>query len=506
MHACMRANNNEYLDETLGTIFDLAKMMNGQNSANQEYTEAQHNLGVCLFHGRGITRDYAHAASLFAKAAEKDHPESTHMLGVCFQNGHGIPKDKEKALDLFRRAAGLGVEESQTKIMVMEERHTRELELSDLGHRIENIKGGFIQLQLERAATEEVTHAYKGAGFFLSNVKSETPIRARIEQAKKAEMEIKSLRQLLHGREKEIKDLVHSNTLKDMEIARLDEMVDMLQEETERQKRMIEALQEEVRQLEAERAEQREQIKELMTENTELRTVAEWAKKQRVSAIKDSLVAVVRATIKEADEREKKLKQEIEQLRARTSRPGGGGVGASDGDGGDQAAGVLRRVRRNVFLQDALMRHVIMSVRDEDMNNKVASIKEVADEAEGMEKLAYVCCEKLVEHIDTGSVLEDDQAVALRDALTRIQGSMNMTLLKAKQVNEHHGSQVRRLEAENAKLRGELGDVKTKVEELVAITEQQRTSVQAVAASALDVESAMRKVADKVSHTYCAFP
>jgi DNA repair exonuclease SbcCD ATPase subunit len=466
-------------------------------AADQEYAEAQHNLGVCLFYGRGGTKDQAQAAAMFAKAAEKDHPESTHMLGVCFQNGQGVAKDKEKALELFRRAAGMGVEESKSKIVVMEERHVRESELSDLGQRIESIKEGFIQLQLERAATEEVTHAYKGAGFFLSNVKSETPIRARVEQAKKAESEIKALRQQLQSKEKERQELLQSNMSKAHEIERLQELLRVSQEETAECRHEIEALKLANKDLEAEGARQRQQIKDLLTENTELKTVGEWVKNQRIDVLKDSLTAVVRSTIKDADERERKLKSELEMLRARGMRPGVAGSGG-EGEGGEHAAVFLKRMRGDVFLQDALVRHIITSVRDDDMAGRIASIKELADEAEGMEKLAYTCCEKLLEHLDTGSVLEEEDAISLRDSLNRIQGSIAMTLHSTKQTNEQHLAKVKRLEDDNAQLRGELADLKSLVQELAQIADEQRESVESVAASATNVDTAIRKVARKV--------
>jgi hypothetical protein len=134
-------------------------------------------------------------------------------------------QDRAKAIELYKRASDLGVEESEMKIQVLEDRVARESEIEQLENRLGNIKDGFIQLQLERSATEEVTHAYKGAGFFLSNVKSETPIRARIEQAQKAEQEIKHLRTEVVEREKERKALMQGHEGKMHEIEHLHDMV-----------------------------------------------------------------------------------------------------------------------------------------------------------------------------------------------------------------------------------------------------------------------------------------
>jgi len=134
-------------------------------------------------------------------------------------------QDRAKAIELYKRASDLGVEESEMKIQVLEDRVARESEIEQLENRLGNIKDGFIQLQLERSATEEVTHAYKGAGFFLSNVKSETPIRARIEQAQKAEQEIKHLRTEVIEREKERKALMQGHEGKMHEIEHLHDMV-----------------------------------------------------------------------------------------------------------------------------------------------------------------------------------------------------------------------------------------------------------------------------------------
>lgn len=173
-----------------------------------------------------------------------------------------------------------------------------------------------------------------------------------------------------------------------------------MQIETETQRGEIDALTRGKENLEKEGQKQREHIKELLSENVELRTVAEWARNQRVEVLKQSLGAVVKSTMNEANEREKKLKHEIEQLRIRLGRNAGGV--STEMDAGDHAALFLKQTRRDIFVQEVLVRSILEGTRDDDFSEKVHHVHEVDLEVESLERLAFVSCENMLDHIDTG--------------------------------------------------------------------------------------------------------
>ena len=268
-----------------------------------------------------------------------------------------------------------------------------------------------------------------------------------------------------------------------------------LQRESEAQRLEIEGLNKAKDALAAENQGQREHIKELLSENVELRTVAEWARNQRVDILKQSLGAVVKSTMNEANEREKKLKHEIEQLRIRLGRNAGGI--SSEMDAGDHAALFLKQTRRDMFVQEVLVRKLLEGTRNDDFEARVQEVHEMDLEAESMERLAFLSCEKMLDHIDTGCALTDEESSALRESLNRIQGSMAITITETKQMNEHHLAENRRLMGVNEKLKSTLKETQAKLEELGVLYEAQKQELSAVEENAAEVENAVRKAQRK---------
>ena len=84
-----------------------------RKAAEQEYTEAEFNLGSMYDNGQGIPQDYVEAVMWYRKAAEKGHARAQFKLGRMYQKGKGIPKNRsisymwyvlaEKKLDMAIR-------------------------------------------------------------------------------------------------------------------------------------------------------------------------------------------------------------------------------------------------------------------------------------------------------------------------------------------------------------------------------------------------------------------
>ena len=51
-------------------------------SAEQGDAEAQYNLGICYYNGRGVKKDTAEAVKCFRKAAKNGNSEAKAMLDV----------------------------------------------------------------------------------------------------------------------------------------------------------------------------------------------------------------------------------------------------------------------------------------------------------------------------------------------------------------------------------------------------------------------------------------
>jgi TPR repeat protein len=69
---------------------------------------AQHWLGFAYAKGRGVAKDYARAATWFAKAAKHGHAQSQKFLGDLFRRGRGVTKNLSAARKWYQVAADQG--------------------------------------------------------------------------------------------------------------------------------------------------------------------------------------------------------------------------------------------------------------------------------------------------------------------------------------------------------------------------------------------------------------
>ena len=69
-------------------------------AAKQGYSNAQFNLGLMYFEGRGVPQDNKEAVKWFTKAAEQGDAQAKYMLDVMCAEGQVVLKDDNKAVNL----------------------------------------------------------------------------------------------------------------------------------------------------------------------------------------------------------------------------------------------------------------------------------------------------------------------------------------------------------------------------------------------------------------------
>src|SRR5256885_725545 len=70
-----------------------------KKSAEQGFSNAQCNLGVCYANGIGVKKDEVKAFEWYKKSAEQGFSNAQYNLGYCYQNGKGVEKDEVQAFD-----------------------------------------------------------------------------------------------------------------------------------------------------------------------------------------------------------------------------------------------------------------------------------------------------------------------------------------------------------------------------------------------------------------------
>ena len=65
-----------------------------RKAAEQNFAEAQYNLGVCYDNGQGVAKDYAEAVKWYRKAAEQNHAQAQYNLGVATAMAKAWPRMK----------------------------------------------------------------------------------------------------------------------------------------------------------------------------------------------------------------------------------------------------------------------------------------------------------------------------------------------------------------------------------------------------------------------------
>ena len=77
--------------------------------AEQGNAQAQYDLAVCYYQGRGVSPDYAEGLKWFRKAAEQGHAEAQCVLGVFYHDGRqGLSLNYAEAVKWLHKAAEQG--------------------------------------------------------------------------------------------------------------------------------------------------------------------------------------------------------------------------------------------------------------------------------------------------------------------------------------------------------------------------------------------------------------
>lgn len=66
--------------------------------------EAQNEIGLIYFYGKGVRKNYPEAVKWFDRAVKQDNYQAYYNLGVCYENGYGVEKDEYMAMDLYDTA------------------------------------------------------------------------------------------------------------------------------------------------------------------------------------------------------------------------------------------------------------------------------------------------------------------------------------------------------------------------------------------------------------------
>jgi hypothetical protein len=81
--------------------------------------DAQYNLGLMYYNGRGVPQDHREAVKWYRLAAEQGYALAQYNLGVMYVNGRGVPQDDKESVKWFRLAAEQGYALAQNNLGVM---------------------------------------------------------------------------------------------------------------------------------------------------------------------------------------------------------------------------------------------------------------------------------------------------------------------------------------------------------------------------------------------------
>ena len=88
-------------------------------AAEQGLAKAQYNLGVAYHKGEGVAQNYAEAVKWFQNAAEQKYPEAQCSLGLAYHEGKGVAQNYAEAVKWLCRAAEQGLAEAQYNLGVV---------------------------------------------------------------------------------------------------------------------------------------------------------------------------------------------------------------------------------------------------------------------------------------------------------------------------------------------------------------------------------------------------
>ncbi len=84
--------------------------------AEKGNAEAQCQLGLMYFDGKGVPKDATEGTKWLLRAAEQGHPSAQWYAGGSYMRGRGVPEDLVEAAKWFRRSADQGYAIGQAEL------------------------------------------------------------------------------------------------------------------------------------------------------------------------------------------------------------------------------------------------------------------------------------------------------------------------------------------------------------------------------------------------------
>ncbi|MCK5159427.1 MAG: sel1 repeat family protein [Candidatus Heimdallarchaeota archaeon] len=84
-----------------------------KKAAEQDLSEAQHNVGNMYKDGQGVAQDDKEAVKWLKKAAEQGDSQAEHNLGNMYKDGRGVDQDYKEAVKWYTKAAEQGDAQAQ---------------------------------------------------------------------------------------------------------------------------------------------------------------------------------------------------------------------------------------------------------------------------------------------------------------------------------------------------------------------------------------------------------
>lgn len=89
-------------------VDDADKAAEYQKGADRGDPEAQYQLGLCYFLGKGVNPDIQRAIELFREAAHGENAGAYFMLGECYKAGKGVEKNQTESMKCYEQGAARG--------------------------------------------------------------------------------------------------------------------------------------------------------------------------------------------------------------------------------------------------------------------------------------------------------------------------------------------------------------------------------------------------------------
>lgn len=78
--------------------------------------QAQFDLAMAYFEGKGVLYSEEDAVIWYRKAAEQGHADAQFNLGLCYYGGVALPKSRALAIEWYRKAAQQGHKAAQEEL------------------------------------------------------------------------------------------------------------------------------------------------------------------------------------------------------------------------------------------------------------------------------------------------------------------------------------------------------------------------------------------------------